>query len=169
MDLARAQPEWAKRLHFVEWDPAAVLITEYYGESEQELAAKIDRLQSHLESRGWRGAVTRVMEPARQREVWAVRKAGLNILMSRRGAYKPITAIEDVSVPPERLAEYIGQLLDFCRSQGDIPDVAVYAHASAGCLHVRPLINPKSARGMELVRAGLSDFACDLALRTAGQ
>ena len=85
------------------------------------------------------------MDPARQREVWSVRKAGLNILMSRRGDYKPIPAIEDVSVPPERLADYIGQLLDFCRSQGDIPGVAVYAHASAGCLHVRPLINPKSA------------------------
>ena len=167
MDLARAQPEWARRLHFVEGDPAAVLLTEYYGANEQELAAKLDRLQSYLATRGWRGAVTRVMDPARQREVWSVRKAGLNILMSRRGDYKPIPAIEDVSVPPERLADYIGQLLDFCRSQGDIPGVAVYAHASAGCLHVRPLINPKSARGMELIQA-VSDYACGLALSYGG-
>ncbi len=92
------------------------------------------------------------MDPARQREVWTVRKAGLNILMSRRGDYKPIPAIEDVSVPPERLADYIGQILDFCREEGDIPAVAVYAHASAGCLHVRPLINIKTARGVELMQ-----------------
>ena len=52
MDLARAQPEWAKKLHFVTGDPAAVLLTEYYGENEQELTAKLDRLaETAVESR----------------------------------------------------------------------------------------------------------------------
>jgi len=167
MDLARAQPEWAKRMHFVDGDPAAVLLTEYYGESEHEVTGQLDRLESHLRSRGWRGAVRRVVDPARQNDIWDVRKAGLNLLMSRRSDYKAVPGIEDVSVPQEQLAEYLEQILDFCRAQDDIPDVAVYAHASAGCLHVRPLLNLKNARGVELLQA-VSDRASDLAVHYGG-
>lgn len=167
MDLARAQPEWAKRLNFVIGDPAAVLLTEYYGESDAELTAKLERLEQHLVARGYRGAILRVVAAAQQNDVWTVRKAGLNLLMSRRSDYKPIPGIEDVTVPQENLAAYLRQVLDFCRSQGDIPDVAVYAHASAGCLHVRPLVNVKTARGVELMHV-LGDYACDLAVQYSG-
>ncbi len=167
LDLARAQPEFAKLLHFVQGDPAAMLLTEYYGTSEAELEAKLARLEQQLAARGWKKTVVRVLDKAKQADVWTVRKAGLNILMSRRGDYKPIPGIEDVTVPQERLADYIGRLLAFCKSQGDIPDVAVYAHASAGCLHVRPLINPKTARGVELMQA-VADCACDLAMEYNG-
>jgi Fe-S oxidoreductase len=107
------------------------------------------------------------MTSAQQNDVWTVRKAGLNILMSRRSDYKPIPGIEDVSVPQENLADYLRQVLEFCRGQGDIPDVAVYAHASAGCLHVRPLVNIKTARGVELMQV-LGDYACDLAVMYSG-
>jgi Fe-S oxidoreductase/FAD/FMN-containing dehydrogenase len=165
--LARAQPEWAKKLHSVQGDPAAVLITEYYGNSEAELAGKLARLEQHLAARGYRGAIVRVMDNAGVNDVWSVRKAGLNILMSRRSDYKPVPGIEDVSVPPERLAEYLDKILRFCRDQGDIPDVAVYAHASAGCLHVRPLLNVKTARGVELLQL-LGDYACELAMGFGG-
>jgi FAD/FMN-containing dehydrogenase/Fe-S oxidoreductase len=167
LDLARAQPEWAKRLNFIVGDPAAVLLTEYYGTSEAELVAKLEHLEQHLIARGYRGAVLRVMTAAQQNDVWTVRKAGLNILMSRRSDYKPIPGIEDVSVPQETLADYLRQVYDFCRSQGDIPDVAVYAHASAGCLHVRPLVNVKTPRGVELMQV-LGDYACDLAVQYSG-
>ncbi|MCL4862141.1 MAG: FAD-binding protein [Caldilineaceae bacterium] len=167
IDLARAQPDWARRLHFVEGDPAAVLITEYYGDTDKELIAQIERLEQHLRARGHRGAIVRVIEPQRVAEVWTVRKAGLNILMSRRGDHKPITGIEDVSVPPERLADYLGEILDFCMVQNDIAEVAVYAHASAGCLHVRPLLNMKSARDIHTLQV-VGDFATDLCLKYGG-
>ncbi len=167
MDLARAQPEWAKRMHFVEGDPAAVLATEFYGESEGELLAKLEKLEAHLRHRGWRGPVKRILDPARQAEVWEVRKAGLNLLMSRRGDYKPVPGIEDVSVPPERLADYLGEILDFCQAQEGILGVAVYAHASAGCLHVRPLLNLKSAQGVGLLEQA-AHFAASLAVKYGG-
>ncbi|HXF63397.1 MAG TPA: FAD-linked oxidase C-terminal domain-containing protein [Caldilineaceae bacterium] len=167
MDLARAQPEWAKKLHFVVGDPAAVLLTEYYGDSERELEGKLARLEQHLAQRGYRGALVRMLDKSGMADVWSVRKAGLNLLMSRRSDYKPVPGIEDVSVPPERLADYLGRILDFCRDQGDIPGVAVYAHASAGCLHVRPLLNVKTARGVELLQH-LGDYACDLAVEFGG-
>jgi FAD/FMN-containing dehydrogenase/Fe-S oxidoreductase len=167
MDLARAQPEWAKKLHFIEGDPAAVLITEFYGSDDQELDAQITRLEAHLHKRGYRGALVRVLNPGRVNDVWTVRKAGLNLLMSRRGDHKPITGIEDVSVPPERLAEYLAEILEFCTVQNDIAEVAVYAHASAGCLHVRPLLNMKSAKDIATLKI-VGDFATDLCLKYGG-
>lgn len=167
MDLARAQPEWAKKLHFIEGDPAAVLLTEFYGESEKELFGKIERLEQHLRRRGYRGVSVRVLDPARVNDVWTVRKAGLNILMSRRGDHKPITGIEDVSVPPERLADYLAEILDFCTVKNKIAEVAVYAHASAGCLHVRPLLNMKSAKDIQTLQI-VGDFATDLCLKYGG-
>ncbi len=169
MDLARAQPEWAKKLHFVTGDPEAVLLVEYYGESEAELVTKLAHFEQHMAARGWRGAVTRLLNPAHQADVWSVRKAGLNLLMSRRGDFKPVPGIEDVSVPPERLADYLGEILDYCqqRGDGDIPGVAVYAHASAGCLHVRPLLNVKSQEGVDLL-ADVSRFAAGLAVKYGG-
>ena len=167
MDLARAQPEWNKRMGFVQGDPQAVLLTEYYGNSEQEVAQKLAHLEDHLQKRGWRGEILRITNPAQQNEIWEVRKAGLNILMSRRSDYKAVPGIEDVSVPQEQLAEYLERVLNFCGQQGDIPDVAVYAHASAGCLHVRPLLNLKTARGVELLQS-VGNFAADLAVEYGG-
>ena len=167
IDLARAQPEWAKRLHFVDGDPEAVLLTEFYGTDERELAAKLDGLERHLSTRGWQSTVVKVLNPARQKDVWDVRKAGLNILMGRRGDYKPVPGIEDVAVPQEKLAEYLQKVLDFCGQQEDVPGIAVYAHASAGCLHVRPLLNLKDRTGIDTLRI-VGEHACDLAVSYGG-
>lgn len=167
IDLARAQPEWAKRLHFVVGDPEAVLLTEFYGAEERELAAKLDGLERHLQARGWRSTVVKLLDPARQKDVWDVRKAGLNILMGRRGDYKPVPGIEDVSVPQEKLADYLQKVLDFCGKQEDVPGIAVYAHASAGCLHVRPLLNLKNRTGIDTLRS-VGEHACDLAVSFGG-
>ena len=137
MDLARAQPEWAKRLNFVEGDPAAVLLTEYYGETDAELAGQAGpACRRTLQRAGCRGAFLRITDAARQKTVWSVRKAGLNLLMGQRGDYKPVPGIEDVSVPPERLAEYIDDILDFCLRPG--------RHSRGGRL--RPRLGRLSAR-----------------------
>lgn len=167
MDLARAQPEWAKKLHFVEGDPEAVLLTEFYGDNERELSAKLDGLESHMQSRGWRSSVVKLLNPAHQKDVWDVRKAGLNILMGRRGDYKPVPGIEDVSVPQDQLADYLQEILDFCGLQEDVPGIAVYAHASAGCLHVRPLLNLKNQTGIDSLRS-VGEHAVDLAVKYGG-
>jgi len=167
MDLARAQRIWAEKLHFVDGDPEAILLTEYYGETEEEVSKKLDHLIDTLRKRGWKGTIRKVLKKSEQADIWEVRKAGLNLLMSRRGDYKPVAGIEDVSVPQEKLADYLGDILDFCGKQDDIPNVAVYAHASAGCLHVRPLLNVKSARGVELLEA-VGQHAANLAVKYGG-
>ena len=144
-----------------------MLLPEFYGERAQELTAKLKNLERRLRARGWKGTVVKLIDPARQAEVWEVRKAGLNILMSRRGDYKPVPGIEDVSVPQEQLAAYLEKILDICGQQEDVPGIAVYAHASAGCLHVRPLLNLKQQTGIDTLRI-VGEHACDLAVSFGG-
>ena len=110
INLTRSQPGFARQISMIEGDPAAVLVVEYYGESDAELEQKAERLKSHLVASGVRTTADPlvVLDPARQEDVWSVRKAGLGLLMSVRGDHKPIPVIEDVSVPVEHLAEYVG-------------------------------------------------------------
>ena len=144
--LCRDVPEYARLLDsFVQGDPHCLLITEFYGESERELQARIERLKQHLQRQGAGAlAVTPVLDPAQQANVWKVRKVGLGLLMSIKGDHKPVPFIEDAAVPVAHLADYVQQIEHFCNDLGT--NVAYYAHASAGCVHIRPLINTKDAR-----------------------
>ncbi|MGB1251108.1 MAG: FAD-binding and (Fe-S)-binding domain-containing protein [Candidatus Promineifilaceae bacterium] len=144
MRLCREHPIFSKMLAtFIEGTPNSVLVTEFYGHSESELKDKVEKLEAHLKRVGINfTAIVPLMTPRSQEPVWKVRKAGLGILQSRRGDFKPAAFIEDTAVPVHHLAEYITRLERFCH---DIDvEMAYYAHASGGCLHVRPLVNTKS-------------------------
>jgi ferredoxin len=161
LSLCRKAPEYSRLLtSFVEGEPNCVLITEFYGESEAELEAKIERLRSHLErERAGVTAFVPALTAKLQRNVWAVRKAGLGLLMSMKGDYKPIPFIEDSAVPVEHLAEYVTRIEQFCNDLDT--RAAYYAHASGGCLHIRPLINAKI--GSEVTKLPqISRFAVEL-------
>lgn len=154
-------PEYARLLRgFIQGRPNSVLVTEFYGESEAELRSKIDRLKTHLRrERAGAGAVTALFDPQAQQNVWTVRKVALGLLMGVESDFKPIAFIEDAAVPVEHLSEYIHKLEDFCNAIGT--PIAYYAHASAGCLHVRPLVNTKKAQEIAKLPQIL-DFAVDL-------
>jgi FAD/FMN-containing dehydrogenase/Fe-S oxidoreductase len=143
LTLCREVPAYARLLTFLEGDPNSILITEYTGDSEAEVKGKLDKLEAFLAQRGIGVACVRAETAAQQSNVWNVRKVGLGLLMSIKGDHKPIPFIEDSAVLVEHLAEYIAQIEGFCNDLG--VRVAYYAHASAGCLHVRPLINLKEA------------------------
>ncbi len=161
LTLCREVPEYARLLtHFIEGQPNCVLITEFYGENEKELRSKVERLQAHLQKqRVGHIAITTAFTPERQADVWKVRKVGLGLLMSIKGDHKPIPFIEDAAVPVEHLAEYVQKVEQFCHDIGT--DVAYYAHASAGCLHIRPLINSKQANEVAKLPQ-ISQFSVDL-------
>lgn len=140
--LARSVPAYARRLSFVKGDPQAILIIEFSGASQAEAEAKLQQLDPEA---------VLALTSAEQDQVWSVRKVGLGLLMSRPGDAKPLPFIEDVAVPVERLGEFVREfqaILDANGTGGDF-----YAHASAGCLHVRPLINLKTLRGADQMRA----------------
>lgn len=103
--------------------------------------------------------------PAEQRQVWAVRKVGLGILLSRAGDRKPWAFIEDLAVPVESLGEFVRAMEKIVAAYGTHSEI--YAHASAGCLHIRPLVDLKTVRGVADLR-GIAAEAVRLALRLGG-
>ena len=161
LTMAREVPAYARLVNsFVEGDPHCLLVTEFYGESESELKAKIDRLQTHLKKEKVNfDTIVPAISPQIQQNVWAVRKVALGLLMSVKGDHKPIPFIEDSAVPVEHLAEYVTQLEQFCADLGS--RMIYYAHASGGCLHIRPMINTKVATDIEKLPR-ISEFAVEL-------
>jgi FAD/FMN-containing dehydrogenase/Fe-S oxidoreductase len=161
LTLCRAAPAYARLLTtFLEGDPNCILITEFQGDSEVQLTAGVERLERLLRrARAGASAVVHVMEPRRQRDVWTVRKVGLGLMMSVKGDYKPIPFIEDAAVPVEHLADYVAEIGRFCADLGS--RLACYAHASAGCIHLRPMIDAKQAREVAKLPQILS-FAIEL-------
>ncbi|MAT99470.1 MAG: FAD-linked oxidase [Anaerolineaceae bacterium] len=161
LTMCRDVPEYARLLStFVQGTPNCVLITEFYGESEAELTAKMDNLERHLKAQMVNfTAVSRATTPQQQTDVWTVRKVGLGLMMSIKGDHKPIPFIEDAAVPVEHLSEYVTKVEQFCNDIGT--NVAYYAHASAGCIHIRPLINTKKATEVAKLPA-ITEFSVDL-------
>ncbi len=144
LDKTRAATGYRDRLTFVSGDPAAILVVEFVG-GENKLRLCLNQLRVLLSRLGYRGAVTIAETPAQQDDVWTVRKAGLGLMMSERSEAKPISFIEDAAVPVERLADYISDVERIIYDNDTT--YAIYAHASAGCLHIRPLINLKTLAG----------------------
>jgi FAD/FMN-containing dehydrogenase/Fe-S oxidoreductase len=151
LDLTRDRIEYRRLLTFVEGDPEIILMVEFSGESEGELDAGIKRLQAHLNRLNHRDPVVILSTAEEQTNVWFVRKVGLGILMSIRGDAKPIPFIEDAAVPVEYLADYVSQIYEYAYQVG-VEKVAMYAHASAGCIHIRPLVNLKTKDGVRHLR-----------------
>jgi FAD/FMN-containing dehydrogenase/Fe-S oxidoreductase len=161
LTMCHEVPEYARLLTtFIEGTPNCILITEFYGESEAELETKINQLKAHLQKeKVGCTAVVPAINPQLQMNVWTVRKVGLGLLMSIKGDHKPIPFIEDAAVPAEHLAEYVTRIEEFCNDLGT--KVAYYAHASAGCIHIRPLINTKVASEVEKLPA-IATFSVEL-------
>ncbi len=147
---ARNAPGFGHRMSFVQGSPAAVLITEYFGETEKELDQKLHELEQTLQSAGESYATVATKDAGRIADIWTVRKEGLGLVMGVKGDFKPVAVIEDASVPVEHLADYIRDL-DAMLQELDTKAV-YYAHASAGCLHVRPFVNTKTEEGAQKLR-----------------
>ncbi len=160
LTLCKNVPEYARLLKtFVKGDPNCILITEFYGENEAELKHNVERLDKILSDHRINCVNVPALDTRMQQNVWTVRKVGLGLLMSMKGDRKPLPFIEDAAVPPEHLAEYIERLEKFC-AEIDTP-IAYYAHASAGCLHVRPMINAKVAQDVEKLPV-IASFSAEL-------
>ncbi len=119
--------------------PDAILLVEFSGASKADLLPKLRELVDLMGELGLPGSVVEMIEDAPQKNLWEVRKAGLNIMMSLKGDGKPVSFIEDCAVPLEHLAEYTDALTEVFKRHGS--KGTWYAHASVGTLHVRPILD----------------------------
>jgi FAD/FMN-containing dehydrogenase/Fe-S oxidoreductase len=132
-------------------EPAALLIVEFHGHEDAPLLAKLAELDTMMADLGQPNAVVRAIDPKFQAGIAEVREAGLNIMMSMKGDGKPVSFIEDAAVDLEHLADYTERLEDVFRKHGT--SGTWYAHASVGCLHVRPVLNMKNPADIATMRA----------------
>ncbi len=152
--LAKGVPAYASQLGWIDGDPAAVLIVEFSGSRPEVLKEAAHRL----------GAGVLVAESKEeQARVWAVRKVGLGIFDSRSADARPVGFIEDCAIPVERLGEFVREIEKILAAHNTY--AAFYAHASAGCLHIRPILDLK--RGATDLRS-IAEATLALTLRLGG-
>ncbi|HEV8645190.1 MAG TPA: FAD-linked oxidase C-terminal domain-containing protein, partial [Burkholderiales bacterium] len=157
IDLARGNAAFRTIVaRFLKGEPEAILLVEFAGEDRNAQIAKLQRLTQMMGDLGHPGAVVEITDAALQKEIWEVRKAGLNIMMSMKGDGKPVSFIEDCAVPLEHLAEYTDRLTKIFAKHGT--HGTWYAHASVGTLHVRPILDMRRD-GAEKMRA-IAEEAC---------
>jgi FAD/FMN-containing dehydrogenase/Fe-S oxidoreductase len=154
-----------KRRTFIDGDPAAVLCVEMYADHAADLPPRFDALERDLASRGLGDRCFRAMDATSQATIWSLREAALGLSMATRGDAKSLSFVEDTAVAPERLRDYIERFLGLIAKHGT--QAGIYAHASVGCLHVRPVINLKTEDGIRTFEALANDVA-DLVLEFGG-
>lgn len=150
LDQTKGSAAHAPSRRFLTGDPAALLIVEYYADSEAELGRKLDELEARLRQRGMGYAFARAVDAGDQKAIWELRKAGLGLLMGMKGDPKPHPGVEDTCVPVAKLPEYVGRVVALMEELG--LEAEYYGHASVGLLHIRPIFNLKDPQGIQLLR-----------------
>ncbi|WP_024512314.1 FAD-binding and (Fe-S)-binding domain-containing protein [Bradyrhizobium sp. ARR65] len=143
----------------VRGDPDALLLVEFAEEDQDENLRRLKQLSELMgdlgfgwnnPTRKW-GGVVEITDPALQTSIAEFRAAGLNVMMSMKEAGKPVSFVEDCAVPLPHLADYTDRLNAVFRKHGT--SGTMYAHASEGCLHVRPVLNLKLEKDVHAMRA----------------
>src|SRR6478736_6024941 len=155
-EIAMFQPIIASA---VRGDPDAVLIVEFAEEDQAQNFQRLKQLGELMADLGfgwdqskrkW-GGVVEIMEPSLQTAIAEFRAAGLNVMMSMKQEGKPVSFVEDCAVPLPHLADYTARLNAIFAKHGTRG--TMYAHASEGCLHVRPVLNLKLDKDVKAMRA----------------
>ena len=150
---------------WVEGDPKAVLVVEYFGDSTAELTTRLDALEAAMSHHGLGYGFRRAVSGEEQANVWNVRRSGLGLLMGVKGDTKPVAFVEDSAVSPEKLPDYIGDFERIVREHDTT--AGYYAHASVGLLHIRPMVNLKTAAGVAKMRS-IAEAVRELVLSYGG-
>ncbi len=159
LNLAQDIPMFVPTLEaFVKGDPAALLIVEFADEPDEN-DRKMRDLHEVMGDLGFAfsngaqrdGGVVEVWDAGLMEQIGELRKSGLNIMMSMKQAGKPVSFVEDAAVPLEHLADYTDRLTEVFHKHGT--EGTWYAHASVGCLHVRPVLNLRLEKDVKAMRA----------------
>ncbi len=146
LDCTQGNPKQQKNRFFVEDDPQAILIVELRSSEPKILEAQVQRLEDKLRNNHLGYAYPTVSPPHTQ-AVWELRKAGLGLLSNIEGDAKPVACIEDTAVALEDLPAYIRDFDQLIKSFKQ--EAVYYAHAGAGELHLRPILDLKKSEGVE--------------------
>ncbi|MDA9743607.1 FAD-binding oxidoreductase [Candidatus Pelagibacter sp.] len=152
LNLAKEIPMYAGGIKkYIKGSPEAVLMVEFIDTEKSVYEKKIKDLEYLVLNQNKKNEFSYYSDLSEQKEVFEIRKAGLNILMSMKGDRKPVAFIEDCAVSLEHLADYTARLKEIFKKYGT--SGMFYAHASVGTLHVRPVLNMKSDKDIQNMRS----------------
>jgi len=152
IDLGRGIPIYRATIDaMLLGEPDSLLIVEFHGHEDGPLRSKLGELAALMADLGLTNQIVHAIDPGFQADIAAVREAGLNIMMSMKGDGKPVSFIEDCAVNLEDLADYTERLNAVFERHGT--KGTWYAHASVGCLHVRPVLSMKDPNDVRTMRA----------------
>ena len=166
LELARTKLEYRQLSSILTGDPQALLFVTFFGDSEAEAAAGLDRLDARWRrnSRGYH--TLRARSVADQEALLKVRQAGLGLLMAAStGARRPLAFVEDTAVDPAVLGDYTRRFREILRAHG--LSAGFYGHCSVGCLHVRPFVDLTEPGQVATMRA-VAEEVRDLVLEIGG-
>ena len=147
LDHTRENPAFEAMRGFISGTPGALLVVEFYDEDAGQVQARLQALETDLAARRLGYYCYRAVDPASQAKVWSLREAALGLSMAMKGDAKSLSFVEDTAVAPDELRDYIERFLALIHRNGTT--AGVYAHASVGCLHVRPVVDLKTAAGVK--------------------
>jgi Fe-S oxidoreductase/FAD/FMN-containing dehydrogenase len=166
LDHARESPTLdALRRRILQTDAGALLCVEFYADRADDLPPRLDALERDLAGSGFRCVWRRAVTAEDQARIWQFRESSLGLSMAMKGDAKALSFVEDTAVAPEKLRDYIERFLQIVHGHGTT--AGVYAHASVGCLHVRPVVNMKTEDGVRRFESIATDIA-DLVLEFGG-
>ena len=166
LDTTLGKPEFEPLRDFIVGDPGAVLIVEFLGKEGDDLPGKVESLANEYDGHH----IHRAIDPSAQARIWKLRKAALGLSMAQVGDAKSISFVEDSAVAPERLHDYIEQFQKILKENDT--EAGFYAHASVGLLHIRPVINMKTADGIgkfERILDQISDLLLEFGGALSGE
>ena len=152
-------------VQFLQGDPGGLVLVEFFGEDESEVRSKLENFKADMERRRLGYACVNLLAKEDQAKAWAVRKAGLGLLMGVRGDAKPVPFVEDAAVDPNRLGEFGRRFDEIVHAHSTT--ASYYGHASVGCLHIRPLVNLKNDPGIQKMES-IAEAVADLVLEFGG-
>ena len=164
----------AQRRSMIDRDGSALLCVEFHGDAGNpahaglhldQLRERMDAVERDLKGAGISCRCRQVTDPAAQQRIWSFREAALGLSTAMKSDGKAISFVEDTAVSPEKLRDYIARFVRIVERHGTV--AGVYAHASVGCLHVRPVVNLKTAQGVATFEAIANEVA-DLVLEFGG-
>lgn len=165
LDCTKGQKMYEPYRFFVEGDPGAILVIEAGGESEEEVDQKLEEIIAAVKAAAYGYAFPKVWGAKQISQVWSLRKAGLGLLANIPGDPKAVAVIEDTAVTIEDLPEYIREFGEMMDGHGQ--QSVYYAHAGAGEIHLRPILDLKKTKDRKMFRQIASDTA-DLVKRYNG-
>ncbi|MEF8840604.1 MAG: FAD-linked oxidase C-terminal domain-containing protein [Haloarculaceae archaeon] len=163
--LASESTEFAQYAEPIPEGTAAALMLEWDSELRADFEAAIKATNDHFVAEGEAFDVLEAYTPEAQGDLWKLRKAAIPLLMSLEGDPKPYPFIEDATVPPEELAEYVQGFEEVLEAHDT--SAAYFAHAGSGTLHIRPILNLKQDEGIQKMHS-ITDDVTDLVLEHHG-